>query len=82
LTLCPSKDGYDAEEVDDDRFQDVFEGGFTGAVDLSRALVSGLGGEELIPELLRDFNVWQTCPPDRYGGTHFDFGPKLRALIL
>jgi hypothetical protein len=80
-TLCPSKDDYGAE-VDDDRFQAEFEGGFTGAVDLSRALVSGLRGEELIPALLCDFNVWQTCPSDRYGSTHSNLGLKLRAIIL
>jgi hypothetical protein len=48
------------------KYQDFFEDGFDDAFHLSRALKSGLRGNELIPALLDDFRVWQTCPPDRY----------------
>jgi hypothetical protein len=49
--------------------QDDFVGAFVGAHKLVSALKAGLRGKDLIPALLRDFNVWQTCPPDRYEGT-------------
>lgn len=47
-------------------YQEWFSDGFSGAYDLGRALKNGLRGNDLIPALLRDFNVWQTCPTDRY----------------
>jgi hypothetical protein len=49
--------------------QDDFVGAFVGAHKLVSALKAGLRGKDLIPALLRDFNVWQTCPPDRYEDT-------------
>ncbi|PVG01676.1 hypothetical protein CPB86DRAFT_823596 [Serendipita vermifera] len=49
-----------------DQFQDFFSGAFFGAYELGSALKGGLRGNDLIPALLRDFCVWQTCPPDRW----------------
>ncbi|PVG01674.1 hypothetical protein CPB86DRAFT_83415 [Serendipita vermifera] len=49
-----------------DQWQDTFYSAFTGAHDLDRALKNGLRGNDLIPALLNDFCVWQTCPPDRW----------------
>ncbi|PVG01680.1 hypothetical protein CPB86DRAFT_83534 [Serendipita vermifera] len=49
-----------------DQFQDHFFSGFEGASELGRALQSGMRGNDLIPALLGDFKVWQTCPPDRW----------------
>ncbi|PVF91194.1 hypothetical protein CPB86DRAFT_792216, partial [Serendipita vermifera] len=49
-----------------DQLQDVFQNAFNGAFALSEALEDGLRGNDLIPALLNDFRVWQTCPPDRW----------------
>jgi hypothetical protein len=49
-----------------EQFQDTFDGAYFDDHELGRALKSGLRGYDLIPALLRDFKVWQTCPPDRY----------------
>ncbi|PVG01671.1 hypothetical protein CPB86DRAFT_812300 [Serendipita vermifera] len=49
-----------------EQFQDCFTGAFFGAYELGSALKRGLRGNDLIPALLRDFNVWQTCPTDRW----------------
>ncbi|PVG01677.1 hypothetical protein CPB86DRAFT_83410 [Serendipita vermifera] len=48
------------------QWQDTFYPAFTGAHHLGRALKNGLRGNDLIPALLNDFCVWQTCPPDRW----------------
>ncbi|PVF91196.1 hypothetical protein CPB86DRAFT_719915 [Serendipita vermifera] len=48
------------------QWQDTFCSAFTRAHDLGRVLKNGLRGNDLIPALLNDFCVWQTCPPDRW----------------
>jgi hypothetical protein len=45
--------------------QDFFDAS-VDPISLHRALESGLRGEDLIPALLDDFRVWQTCPADEY----------------
>ncbi|CAG8701893.1 15292_t:CDS:2, partial [Acaulospora colombiana] len=47
-----------------EQFHDHFSTGFGRASELGRALEAGTRGNDLIPALLNDFNVWQTCPPD------------------
>jgi hypothetical protein len=47
-------------------YQKFFEDRVKDAFHLRRALKSGLRGNDLVPALLDDFHVWQTCPPDRY----------------
>lgn len=46
------------------QFQDYFW--IDDAFYLGQALKSGLRGKDLIPALLRDFSVWQTCPTNRW----------------
>ncbi|PVF90917.1 hypothetical protein CPB86DRAFT_803204 [Serendipita vermifera] len=48
------------------QLQDSFHEVFLGAYELGEALENGLRGNDLIPALLNDFLVWQTCPPDTY----------------
>jgi hypothetical protein len=47
-------------------FQGDFSRAYLGPWKLCRALKDGLRGNDLIPALLQDFNVWQTCPTDGY----------------
>ncbi|PVF91000.1 hypothetical protein CPB86DRAFT_878739 [Serendipita vermifera] len=48
------------------RYQDYFIDGLRDTFHLNEALKSGLRGRNLIPALMEDFHVWQTCPPDRW----------------
>lgn len=57
---------YEGIDCSLQQFQDDFSGAFFGPYDLGSALKSGLRGNDLIPALLSDFNVWQACPPDRW----------------
>jgi hypothetical protein len=57
---------YEGIEDTHAQCQDNFIEGFSGAYELGIALQAGLRGKDLIPALLRDFQVWQTCPADRY----------------
>ncbi|PVG01672.1 hypothetical protein CPB86DRAFT_812301 [Serendipita vermifera] len=49
-----------------EHFQDEYSAAFSDAHKLALALENGLRGNDLIPALLRDFRVWQTCPSDRW----------------
>jgi hypothetical protein len=53
------------------QWQYDFDGAFSGAWELGRALKNGLRGNDLILALFRDFKVWQVCPPDRYKHNFF-----------
>ncbi|CAG8648542.1 4255_t:CDS:10, partial [Acaulospora colombiana] len=59
---------YEGIDLTLDQWQDTFCRVFTGANELGRALKCGRRGNDLIPALLRDFNVWQTCPADSSTG--------------
>jgi hypothetical protein len=58
---------YEGIEKKFEQFQDYFYPNDMIAFHLGQALGSGLRGNDLIPALLRDFEVWQACPTDRYG---------------
>ncbi|PVG01673.1 hypothetical protein CPB86DRAFT_871077 [Serendipita vermifera] len=61
---------YEGIDLALDQWQDTFWRTFSGAYELGRALKGGLRGNDLIPALLHDFCVWQTCPPDRWVSTN------------
>ncbi|PVF91195.1 hypothetical protein CPB86DRAFT_878641 [Serendipita vermifera] len=73
--LIGTLDRIDYEGIDLalDQWQDTFWRTFSGAYELGRALKGGLRGNDLIPALLHDFCVWQTCPPDRWVSTDSPF---------
>ncbi|PVG01681.1 hypothetical protein CPB86DRAFT_83551 [Serendipita vermifera] len=72
---------YEGIECSLKQFQDDFTGAWSGAYELGEALQSGLRGNDLIPPLLRDFNVWQTCPPDRWIRADLSYSPSTNLQI-
>jgi hypothetical protein len=63
--LLPGLTYEGIELAHDGQFQSHFEFAFVEALELGQALERGMRGNDLIPALLRDFKVWQTCPTDR-----------------
>ncbi|PVF98442.1 hypothetical protein CPB86DRAFT_361019 [Serendipita vermifera] len=64
-----------------DQWQDYFSGAFRPK-HIIPALNSGLRGNDLIPALLRDFKVWQTCPTDRWVKTDSSPFPPFGMQVL